>query len=134
MNTILSLFDFTVQSIGYVFGRLGVELLLCLLAVYLIALVLVQLAKNSHGNEKSKISFTNRVKVCFMYGITFAIMLLGIVIILTIRNNGLHFFDVDSLSWTWYCGYLLMIPEIVLLAALIATYVALERSIYKSIK
>ena len=62
MNTILSLFDFSIQSIGYVFGRLGLELLLCLLTIYVIALVLVQIAKKRQGT----ISFTNRVKVCFM--------------------------------------------------------------------
>lgn len=130
MNTILSLFDFSVQSIGYVFGRLGVELLLCLLAVYLIALVLVQFAKKRQGT----ISFTNRVKVCFMYGIAVSVTLLGIIAILIIRNNGLHFFDIDSLSWTWYCGYLLMLPEFAILASLIGVYAALDNSIHKSIK
>lgn len=130
MNTILSLFDFSVQSIGYVFGRLGVELLLCLLSVYLIALVLVQIAKKRQG----PISFTNRVKVCFMYGIAFSVMLLGIMVILIICNNGLHYFDLDSLAWNWYCGYLLMLPEIAILASLIGIYAALETSIHKSIK
>ena len=130
MNTILSLFDFSVQSIGYVFGRLGVELLLCLLSVYLIALVLVQIAKKRQGT----ISFTNRVKVCFMYGIAYSVMLLGIMVILIICNNGLHYFDLVSLAWNWYCGYLLMLPEIAILASLIGIYAALETSIHKSIK
>ena len=130
MNAILSLFDFSVQSIGYVFGRLGVELLLCLLMVYVIALILVQIAKKRQGS----ISFTNRVKVCFMYGIAASVTLLGILAILIIRKNGLHFFDIDSLSWTWYCGYLLMLPEFAILAALIGIYAVLENSIYKSIK
>lgn len=130
MNTILSLFDFSIQSIGYVFGRLGVELLLCLLTVYLIALLLVQIAKKRQGT----ISFTNRVKVCFMYGIAVSALLLGVMVILIIRKNGLHFFDLDSIAWSWYCGYLLMLPEITILAVLIGVYAALESSIHKSIK
>ena len=130
MNTMLSLFNFSIQSIGNVFGRLGLELFFCLLTVYLIALVLVQIAKKRQGS----ISFTNRVKVCFMYGITTAVVLLGIIVILMIRENGLHFFAVEALSWTWQCGYLLVLPELAILASLIGVYVALENSVHKSIK
>lgn len=130
MDLIYSLFHFTNQELGYVFGRFGVELLGCVLIAFIVTFAVIQATKN----QNHEIGFTNWVKVCFMYGIIAAVVFLGVVVILTIRANGLHYFYADALSWTWYCGYLLMIPEMVLMIGLIAIYLVIEKQIYKSIK
>lgn len=129
MDKIYSLFRFANHEIGYVFGRFGVELLGCILIAFLVAFIIIQVTKK----RNHEIGFTNWVKVSFMYGIIAAVIFLGVVIILTIRVNGLYYFFADALSWTWYCGYLLMIPEMVLIIGLVAVYVVLDKQIHKSI-
>lgn len=130
MDLIYSLFHFTNQELGYVFGRFGVELLGCVLIAFIVAFTIIQVTKK----QPHEMGFTNWVKLSFMYGIIAAVIFLGIVIILTLRTNGLHYFYANALSWTWHCGYLLMIPEMVLMIGLIAIYLVIEKQIYKSIK
>lgn len=130
MDTILSIFDFTSQSIGLLFARFGVELLCAVVLAYLTALVILQIT----GKREHEIGFSNWHKVCFMYGINVAIAVLGVMVILTIRANGLHYFTREALSWSWYCGYLLMCPEFLLMIGLVTVYFLLDRQVKNSIK
>lgn len=130
MDTILSIFDFTSQSVGLLFARFGAELLCTVLIAYFTALVILQLTKK----KEHEIGFSNWHKVSFMYGINVAIAVLGVIVILTVRANGLHYFTKEALSWSWYCGYLLMSPEILLMIGLVTIYVILEQQIKNSIK
>ena len=129
MDTILSLFHFMHQELGFVFGRFGVELLGCVLIAFLVAVILIQATKK----RNHEIGFTNWVKVCFMYGIAAAFVFLGVTIILTIRANGLYYFYADALSWSWYCGYLLMIPEMILIIGLVSVFFVLDKQIHQSL-
>lgn len=129
MNTIFSLFDFAEQEIGYVFGRFGIEVLLSVVLCWLVAFIILAFTKR----RPHKIGFSNWVKVCFMYGIDAAIVLLGVIVILTIRANGIDYFAADALSWSWFCGYLLMTPEMLIMIALVSVYWVLNKQVYKSI-
>ena len=130
MKYILSFFDFESQQIGLLFGRFGIEVLLTLLTAFLVAVILLAFTKKKHH----EIGFSNWFKVCFMYGLNAAIATLGVVAILIIRSNGLYYFYKAAFSLSWQCGYLLMIPEIVLAAGLFAAYWLINRSIKDSIK
>lgn len=127
MDKILSVFEFSSQSWGLLFARFGIELLCAVLVTYLVAVIILQFTKK----KEHTIGFTNWFKVCFMYGIDAAVVALGIIVILTIRANGLYYFE--TLSWSWYCGYLLMSPEFLVMIGLIALYVALDHQVKKSI-
>jgi len=130
MDTILSIFDFTSQFLGLLFARFGIELLCVVIIAYLVAVIILQLTKK----KNQEIGFSNWFKVCFMYGINAAILILGVIVILTIRANGLHYFTREALSWSWYCGYLLMCPEFLLMLGLVAAYVILDQQVKNSIK
>lgn len=130
MNTILSIFEFTSQSLALLFARFGIELLCSLLVAYIVALVILQITKK----KDQEIGFSNWFKVCFMYGIDAAVVALGVIVILTIRANGLHYFTREALSWSWYCGYLLMCPEFLLMIGLVTSYVMLDQQVKNSIK
>jgi cbb3-type cytochrome oxidase subunit 1 len=130
MDTILSIFEFTSQSLALLFARFGIELLCTLVVAYLVALILLQVTKK----KDHEIGFSNWYKVCFMYGIDVAIATLGVIVILTIRTNGLHYFTREAISWSWYCGYLLMCPEFLLMLVLVAFYVLLDQQVKNSIK
>ncbi len=130
MDTILSIFEFTSQSLALLFARFGIELLCTLAVAYLVALIILQITKK----KDHAIGFSNWHKVCFMYGIDAAIATLGVIVILTIRANGLHYFTHEALSWSWYCGYLLMCPEFLLMLVLVAFYVLLDQQVKNSIK
>lgn len=135
MDTIFSLFDFSTQSVGLVFGRFGVEVLLTVIVAFIVAFVILAVSKNSEPAHK--IGFTNWFKVSWLYGIDAAILSLGIVVILTIRTNGLYYFHTDSFTWdwfwSWYCGYLLLLPEMILFILWIIAYWLINKQIYKSI-
>lgn len=128
MDTILSIFEFASQSLVLLFARFGIEVLCTALIVYLVAVIILQMTKK----KDHKIGFSNWFKLCFMYGIDAAIIALGVIVILTIRANGLHYFE--ELSWSWYCGYLLMCPEFLIMLGLVISYISLEQQIKKSIK
>jgi len=130
MDTILSIFEFTSQSLTLLFARFGIELLCTLVVAYLVALILLHVTKK----KDHEIGFSNWYKVCFMYGIGVAIATLGVIVILTIRTNGLHYFTREAISWSWYCGYLLMCPEFLLMLVLVAFYVLLDQQVKNSIK
>ncbi len=130
MDIILSIFKFSSQSLALLFARFGLELLCSIIVVYLVALVILQITKK----KEHTIGFSNWFKVCFMYGIDAAIAILFVVIVLTIRTNGLHYFTMEALSWSWFCGYLLMCPEFVLMLGLIAVYWRLDQQVKDSIK
>ncbi len=130
MDTILSVFEFTSQSVALLLARFGIELLCTIVIAYLVAVVILQLTKK----KEQSIGFTNWVKVCFMYGINAAVATLGVIVILTIRVNGLHYFTREALSWSWYCGYLLMTPEFLIMLGLICAYIIFDHQVKKSIK
>lgn len=130
MESILSVFEFAGQSVALLFARFGIELLCSLVVAYVVALIILQFTKK----KDHAIGFSNWFKVCFMYGIDAAIAALGVIVILTVSANGLHYFAKDALSWSWYCGYLLMLPEFLLMLGLIAAYIVLDRQVKKSIK
>ena len=130
MDTILSIFEFTSQSLALLFARFGIELLCSVIVAYIVALIILQATKK----KDHAIGFSNWFKVCFMYGIDSAIATHGVIVILTIRTNGLHYFTREALSWSWYCGYLLMCPEFLLILGLIAVYIMLGQQVKNSIK
>ena len=130
MKYILSLFDFESQHVGFLFGRFGIEVLLTVLVAFLVAIIILAFTKKKHHG----IGFSNWFKICFMYGLDAAIATLGVVTILIIRSNGLYYFYKAALSWSWQCGYLLVLPEVVLAASLFIAYWLINRSIKDSIK
>ena len=130
MDTILSIFEFSSQSWALLFARFGIELICTFIVAYIVALILLQITKK----KNHEIGFSNWYKVCFMYGIDAAIATLGVIVILIIRANGLHYFTQEALSWSWYCGYLLMCPELVLMLGLVAFYIILDQQVKNSIK
>jgi len=129
MERILTLFSFTHQEEIYVFGRLGVELLGMIVIAYVVATLILAVTKN----KRNKIGFSNWFKVCFMYGMIFDILVLGVISILTIRYNGLSYFSLDNLGFNWLCGYLLMLPELLLMVGCLAVYTNLTNSIHQSL-
>lgn len=130
MDTIISIFEFTSQSLALLFARFGLEVLCSLIVAYIVALVILQITKK----KDHAIGFSNWFKVCCMYGIDAAVVALGVIVILTIRTNGLHYFTREALSWSWYCGYLLMCPEFLLMIGLVTSYVMLDQQVKNSIK
>ena len=130
MDAILSVFEFAVQSIGLLFARFGLELLTTVLVAYLVALIILTITKK----KNQEIGFSNWFKVCFMWGVVAAVLALGVIVILTMRMNGLHYFSRDAFSFTWYCGYLLMTPEILLMIGWVTVFCVLNSCIYKSLK
>lgn len=129
MDKILSFFDFNEQALSMVFGRFGILVLTTIIVAYLVSFVILQITKS----KDHQIGFSNWFKVCWMWGCIAAILTLGIIIILTIRSNGLYYFAKEAFGWSWYCGYVLMIPELILLFGWVATYISLDKSIKNSI-
>ena len=125
----MSIFEFAIQSIGLLFARFGLELLITMLIAYLVALIILSITKK----KNHEIGFSNWFKVCFMWGIVAAVLVLGVIVILTLRKNGLHYFSREAFSFTWYCGYLLMTPELILMIGWVTLFGVLNKSIYKSI-
>ena len=68
-----------------------------------------------------------------MWGCNAAIITLGIIAILIIRHNGLYYFSLDALGLSWFCGYLLMLPEIVIATSWVIIYWTLNKNIKNSI-
>ena len=136
MDKILELFDFSNQSIGNVFGRFGIEVLLTVVVAFVVAFIILAFTKK----REHKFGFTNWFKVAWLYGIDATIATLGVVIILTLRVNLANctcYFAPSELSWEWFwswsSGYLLMFPEISLMIAWIAIYWVINKQIYNSI-
>lgn len=128
METLFSIFEFASQSLALLFARFGIELFCAIAVAYLVAVIILQITKK----KDHAIGFSNWFKVCFLYGIDASIAILGVIVILTIRANGLHYFT--NLSWSWYCGYLLMCPEFLLMLGLIIAYIMLNQQVKNSIK
>ena len=126
---LLDFFQFSQASWLMLLGRLVVLLVGSGLLTYLVALILVQIGKD----KKHELGFSNYTKQCFMWGINAAIVFLGVIVILTIRYNGLYYFSMESLSWSWYCGWLLMTPEMLLFIGWLTTYWCINSQIKKTI-
>ena len=130
MDTILRLFDFVDASLGVLLARFGILLLMCCLVIVITAFVLLQISKN----KDHVIGFANHFKVCLMWGIIVCVLFLGVIIVLTLRSNGLYYFSKESLSFSFYCGWLLMSPEILIIIGLAICYFLLQSRIVKSIE
>lgn len=128
MDFILSLFDFNASSFGTLALRMLTEAIIMLIVVYLVALVILSFTKN----KSHKVNFSSWFKICVMYGIDAAIAALGVIVIFTLVHNTLFAFT--SFSWSWSCGYILMIPEFLLFAGAISSYWVLRHQIFQSIK
>lgn len=122
-------FLFSQASWLMLLGRFLILLVGSALLAYLVALIIAQAGKN----KKHALGFSNYLKTCFMWGINATFVFLGVSVILTIRSNGLYYFSVDSLSWSWYCGWLLMTPEMLLFIGWMTTYWMINSRIKKSI-
>lgn len=129
-NLIFSWFDFGQHQISAEFYRTAVLILFTALVAFLVAFIILQFTKT----KQHEIGFSNWFKVCFMWGCVAAILALGIVVILTIRFNGLYYFRLEAFGLSWYCGYLLMLPEIAIASGWVSAYCSLNKSILKSIK
>lgn len=129
MDAILNLFDFASATWGTLVARFAVMLVLTVLIVWLSTFIMLLVTKK----KEHKVAFTNWFKYCFLWAIIIAIVLLGIVAILTIRNNGLFYFGLGSLGFNLYCGYLLMCPEFLLLICWVVVFSSVSNSIKKSI-
>lgn len=122
-------FLFSQASIPMLLGRFCILLVGSVILTYLTAFVLVQVGKD----KEHPLGFSNYLKTCFMWGINATFILLGVTIILTIRSNGLYYFSLDAFSLSWYCGWLLMTPEMLLLIGWLAIYWVINSRIKKSI-
>lgn len=126
---LLNFFQFSQASWLMLLGRFLILLVGTGLLTYLVALILVQIGKD----KKHELGYTNFIKQCFMWGINATIAFLGVIVILTIRFNGLYYFSMESLSWSWYCGWLLMTPEMLLMIGWVTTYWYINSYIKKTI-
>ena len=127
--SILSFFDFSCQEIGFVLARFGIELALSALLIWLTALIMIKATKK----KEYECGFTNYVKLSLMYGIIVAFLAINIILILMIRGNGLYYFDFEYISWSFYSGYPLIIPEFVIDATLVILYFVLQSRIKNSL-
>lgn len=126
---ILSPFEFSNQQIGLVFARFGIELLLSAVLIWLTAIIMIKATKN----KEHECGFTNYAKLSLMYGITVAFLVINLILILMIRGNGLYYFDFEYISWSFYSGYPLIIPELVIDVTLVILYFVLQSRIKNSL-
>lgn len=127
MEKILSVFSFHQHEIGLVLGRFVVELALCALVAYLVALLVLSFTKS----KKHEIGFSNWFNICYMIGLDVAILTLGIIIIYVLHVNGLWYFL--HWTWDWTNGYFLVIPEFCIMTGLIILYWILNQKVKQSI-
>lgn len=112
MEKILELFQFADTTWGNMAGRFGVLLLLTLIVAWIAALsILLPTKKKEH-----KVAFHTWFWYCLMWAVVAAVTALCIVSIITVCSNGFYWFGKDSMAFNLYCGYVLMLPEILLLA------------------
>ena len=116
-------------SIPMLFGRFCILLGGSVILTYLTALIFAQVGKD----KEHPLGFSNYLKICFMWGINATFIFLGVTIILTIRANGLYYFSWDAFAFSWYCGWLLMTPEMLLMIGWFAIYWVINSRIKKSI-
>jgi len=122
-------FQFSSASWLMLIGRFAILLVGTGLLAFIVTFVMSLCTKS----KKHEIGFSNWFKVCFLWGINITMAFLGVVVILTLRTNGLYYFSVESLGWSWYCGWLLMTPEMLLMIGWLATYWIVNSQINKSI-
>lgn len=127
--SIINLFLFSEAGWLMLLGRFGVLLAASALMTFLVAFILLLITKK----KTNEVGFSNWFKVCFLWGINATLLMLGVIVILTLRENGLYYFTWASFSWSWYCGWLLMVPEFLLFAGWIIVYWVLNSLIKKSI-
>lgn len=131
IETIFSWFDFNYIDFPTEIYRFLLLLVLMIVIAYLSVLIISKLIKNK---EKYKtLGFTNALRISLLYGIIIAFATLSIIIILTLHSNGLYYFTKASLTWSWYCGYLLLIPEFILIILSITAYFLVRKRIINSI-
>lgn len=126
---IMDFFQFSEASWLMMLGKFAVLLVVSSLLTFSGALALILINKKKHQGA----GFCNWYCRCFMWGINVTIIFLGVASILIIRANGLYYFAVDSLGWSWYCGWLLMSPEILLMIGWVSVYWSLNSLIKKSV-
>ena len=127
--SLLDFFQFSNASWLMLLGRFAILLAGSGLLAFIVAFILLQCTKA----KKHEIGFSNWFKVCFMWGINLTIAFLGVLVILTLRSNGLYYFSREALSWSWYCGWLLMTPAMLLMIGWVTTYWILNSKIKQSI-
>ena len=129
MKVILDLFSFAAATWGTLVARFAVLLVLSVLVVWLAAFIILQISKK----KEHKVAFTNWFKYCLLWAIDIALFAIGVVAILTIKSNGLFYFNIHQFSFTTACGYILMLPEVLLIIGWIVAYWMINKSIVKSI-
>lgn len=130
MDFILDFFDFNMADVPMLFGRFGFLVLLSLIVFFVVTFIVMQITKA----KPSEIGVSNLFKVACMWGIVFAILAVGVTIILTIRANGTYYFELGRLEWSLVCGYLLMLPEITLIIGWLTTYFIIQSRVKNSLK
>lgn len=126
---ILSPFDFSYQELGLVFARFFIELVLSIFLIWLTAVIMIKATKK----KEHECGFTNYVKLSLMYGISVAFLFVNVIVIMLIRYNGLYYFDIDYISWSFYSGYPLILPEIIIIVVLFVLYFVLQSKIKNSL-
>lgn len=126
---LLSLFDFSCQELGLVFARFFIELFLSVLLIWLTSIAMIK----ATDKKEHECGFTNFVKLSLMYGVFVASLFLTVIVVVMIRFNGIYYFDIDYISWSFYSGYPLILPEIIIITALIISYFVLQYKIKNSL-
>ena len=129
MQKIFQLFVFTGATWGFEVARLAVMLVMTLVVAWLTAFVLLLITKK----KKHKVAFTNWFKYCLLWAIVAALLALGAVAIITIRYNGIYYFGLSHLGFNLQSGYLLMLPEIILMTGWVVAFFLIIKSIKESI-
>jgi len=126
---ILTPFDFSYQSLSLIFARFGIELLLSAILIWLTALIIIKATQK----KEQECGFSNHVLFSIMYGVVVACAAINVILILMIRANGLYYFDIEYISWSFYSGYPLIIPEIVMNVIFIVLYFSISSKIKNSL-
>ena len=128
MDSILQFFEFNGADVVSLFARFGILVLLSFVVFFVVTFIVMQIMKA----KPAEIGVSNLLKVACMYGCVFAIFSIAITIILTIRVNGLYYFD--NLEWSLYCGYILLLPEIISIMFWLIAYSILQINVKQSLK
>lgn len=128
MNKILSLFQFGDATWLKLLGRFGVLILLSTIVLYVAALIIIQIRKRK---PQEGMAFTLIFNQSILWSINIVLWVIAIVLFFTIRSNGGYYFAKDALEWSLYCGWVLILPELLLVLAWVVLYAIIHNHIKK---
>lgn len=107
----VTLFNFNLITIPLLLGRFALLLVGGMIVVYLTTLILIHTTKKRIERN----AFASQVQLCLMWGIAVLTLCIGIEAFLIIRSNGLYYFSSESFGFSLHCGYIQMLPEVIIL-------------------